>query len=411
MTTDEQALTWTTAATAKFVRVKFLDTEQRIIEGTASTPVTDRQGDIVEPLGATWQLPIPLLLDHRTDQAVGEVFEANATAKGIRFKARITKIEQPGAAQDLVNYAWDLIKSGLRKTVSIGFRGIEAEHIPGGGIRFKTWSWLELSMVSIPSNPHALIESIKGLPAGPPATFSPIVVSTDIEIQRIRARVREIDLALKGIKSDEYYRFKDLDFVNSANAAKSKLATERRQLVEREVEVKAGLIDLANEATAEQTKTAATAKPQQHHAAPAWEIRNLPEPRLSGLNVDQVLDSHSDLFDHYADVVAKMMSEIGLAPTALVTHQEQAVTDAASMSCVVQLRAIARLLDKRMTDLEQNATVFRGVFQRSLPYRKGSLVIHGGSLWCALRSVEEGIVPDGSSSDDWQLCVKKGEFG
>ncbi|RWB27284.1 MAG: hypothetical protein EOQ42_19755 [Mesorhizobium sp.] len=237
-TEDEPGLTWTTAATVKYVRVKFLDTEQRIIEGTASTPVTDWQGDIIEPLGATWHLPIPLLLDHRTDQAVGEVFEAHATAKGIRFKAQIIKIEQPGAAQDLVNYAWDLIKSGLRKTVSIGFRGIEAEQLPGGGIRLKTWSWLELSMVSIPSNPQALIESIKGVPDERPAMFSPTVVSTDIEVQRIRYRVREIDKAPKRIKADEYYRFRDLDFVNAANDAKSKFAVERRQLVEREVGVK-----------------------------------------------------------------------------------------------------------------------------------------------------------------------------
>ncbi len=46
--------------------VKSIDEEQRIIEGIATTPSTDRMGDIVEPEGAQFKLPIPLLWQHNS---------------------------------------------------------------------------------------------------------------------------------------------------------------------------------------------------------------------------------------------------------------------------------------------------------------------------------------------------------
>src|SRR5688572_936963 len=41
--------------------VKSVDSERREIEGIASTPSVDRVGDIVEPMGAKFTLPMPLL--------------------------------------------------------------------------------------------------------------------------------------------------------------------------------------------------------------------------------------------------------------------------------------------------------------------------------------------------------------
>jgi hypothetical protein len=46
-------------------KVKTFDEEQRIIEGVATTPTTDRVGDIVEPRGAKFKLPFPALA-HRS---------------------------------------------------------------------------------------------------------------------------------------------------------------------------------------------------------------------------------------------------------------------------------------------------------------------------------------------------------
>jgi hypothetical protein len=143
-----------------FLEIKTLDEEQRTLEGWASRPQLDRMGDIVESRGAQFRLPLPLLLDHVHSSTVGEVFDANVTDAGIRFKARIAKIGEPGAIKDLCDSAWQAAKAGLRKAVSIGFRPLESEPI-ATGTRFKKWEWYELSMVSVPALASATIDQVR----------------------------------------------------------------------------------------------------------------------------------------------------------------------------------------------------------------------------------------------------------
>jgi hypothetical protein len=141
--------------------VRTLNDEQRLIEGIATAPRPDRVGDIVEPRGAVFELPLPFLLDHNHLEAVGEVERAEVTADGIKFVARIKKIAEPGQVKDLVDRAWHLVKHGLRRTVSIGFNPLDGEQIPSGGFRFKSWEWLELSAVTVPAHPEARITGVK----------------------------------------------------------------------------------------------------------------------------------------------------------------------------------------------------------------------------------------------------------
>ena len=143
--------------------VKSIDDGERIIEGIATTPRPDRQLDVVEPLGAAFTLPLPLLLDHHPDEQVGHVEMATPTPSGIPFKARIRKIDEPGEVQRLCDKAWTLVKHKLRSAVSIGFRSIEAEPLQSGGWRFKRWEWYELSLVSIPAQADAIILGSKSL--------------------------------------------------------------------------------------------------------------------------------------------------------------------------------------------------------------------------------------------------------
>ena len=51
--------------------VKAHDQARRTITGLASTPTPDRGGDIIEPLGATFATPLPLLLHHDRQRPVG----------------------------------------------------------------------------------------------------------------------------------------------------------------------------------------------------------------------------------------------------------------------------------------------------------------------------------------------------
>ena len=149
-----------------FIDIKSVNEEERIIEGIASTPSTDRMGDIVNPLGAKYTLPLPFLWQHQHDKPVGHVIEAEATAAGIRFKAKIAQTDEPGTLKDLLDFAWQSIKMKLVGAVSIGFSPIKYAFLKEGGIEFDEWDWFELSAVTIPAQAEATITAVKSIDAG-----------------------------------------------------------------------------------------------------------------------------------------------------------------------------------------------------------------------------------------------------
>jgi HK97 family phage major capsid protein/HK97 family phage prohead protease len=144
--------------------VKSVDTENRIIRGTATTPTPDRMGDIVEPLGVEFKNPMPLLWQHQADKPVGTVKFDKPTKNGITFEARLAQIDEPGTLKDRIDEAWQSVKAGLVSAVSIGFRALEYAFIEGtGGIRFEKSEVMELSLVTIPANADATISQIKSI--------------------------------------------------------------------------------------------------------------------------------------------------------------------------------------------------------------------------------------------------------
>jgi len=147
--------------------VKAVDDDKRVIRGIASTPSPDRMGDVVEPLGAKFKTPMPLLWQHQHDKPVGLVEFAQPNKDGIPFEARLPEITEPGVLKDRVDEAWQSVKAGLVAAVSIGFQAIpeQVERLKSGGLRFKEWEWLELSLVTIPANAEATITAIKSIDA------------------------------------------------------------------------------------------------------------------------------------------------------------------------------------------------------------------------------------------------------
>lgn len=140
--------------------VKSVDEETGIIRGIASTPSTDLAGDIVEPKGAEFKLPIPLLDQHDHSSPIGHVYAAEVRDDGILIEAKIAI----DSGLIYVDKVWKQIKAGLVRGLSVGFRALEAEPIKGGkGYRFKKWKWLELSAVTIPANMDASISVVKSI--------------------------------------------------------------------------------------------------------------------------------------------------------------------------------------------------------------------------------------------------------
>jgi HK97 family phage major capsid protein/HK97 family phage prohead protease len=141
--------------------VKELNDGERVIRGIATTPSTDRMGDIIEPLGVSFKNPLPLLWAHQTDKPVGLVTFDAPTKAGITFEATIAKVDDPGMLQARVDEAWQSVKAGLVRAVSVGFRPVEYNFMDDGGIHFMKSEVMELSLVVIPANMDATITNIR----------------------------------------------------------------------------------------------------------------------------------------------------------------------------------------------------------------------------------------------------------
>jgi len=143
--------------------VKSLDASQRQFKGWATTPATDRGGDTINPMGAKFRNPLPLLHQHRHSEPIGLVNFEEPTKKGIKFSAEIPTIEEPGPLKDRVDTAWGEIRHGLVRAVSIGFRPLKYAYRDEGGIDFQEIEIFELSSVSIPALPDAVITQVKSM--------------------------------------------------------------------------------------------------------------------------------------------------------------------------------------------------------------------------------------------------------
>lgn len=140
------------------------DGDTRTITGIASTPKQDRDNDIMDMEGAQFALPMPLLWQHKHNEPIGEVTAATVTTDGIEITATIVKIDEDGPLKNRIDEAWQSIKSGLVKGLSIGFRLLEYQYLDDSyGLHIKEWEWYELSAVTIPANPDGKITSVKNI--------------------------------------------------------------------------------------------------------------------------------------------------------------------------------------------------------------------------------------------------------
>lgn len=163
-------------------QIKSINEDARTLTGIASTPSTDRDGDIVDPKGARFKLPLPLLSQHNHDYPIGQVTEAKTTADGIEITASIPD----DSGLHYVDRAWKQLKAKLLGGLSIGFRGIKTEPIEGSyGVHFKEWEWFELSVVTIPANAECTIQTVKKFDA----PIEDQLVITDMEKADARKQV------------------------------------------------------------------------------------------------------------------------------------------------------------------------------------------------------------------------------
>lgn len=146
------------------LEIKAVDgpTKKRLFTGIATTPTADKMGDIVEPQGATFQLPLPLIWMHNASDPVGWVTKAKVTKAGIEIEGEVADIPEPASLKDRLDTAWAMLKGKLVRGLSIGFKPLESSRIGDTySYRFTKWLWLELSPVVIAANGDCSITQIK----------------------------------------------------------------------------------------------------------------------------------------------------------------------------------------------------------------------------------------------------------
>lgn len=180
--------------------IKSFDEDLREISGIASTPSPDRSRDIVVPEGAKFAEEIPLLWQHDHDKPIGTARLGPPSKAGIPFSAKIEKIAEPGELKSLLDRAWQSIKAGLVRGISIGFRSLSHEYMDDGGIKFTEYEIFELSAVTIPANAEATITNIKHIVTG--TRVSGPVKLVDIKQAPLPGGAVRIDATLHDCRMD-----------------------------------------------------------------------------------------------------------------------------------------------------------------------------------------------------------------
>lgn len=249
-----------------FLEIKAVDEEKRVIRGVATTPGVDRVGDIVEPLGVKFKNPLPLLWQHWHDKPIGKVKFDKPTKDGVTFEAELPKVAEAGPLRDRIDEAWQSVKLGLVRAVSIGFRAIEYAFMDEGGVRFIKTEVYELSLVTIPANAQAIITDFgktmdaasaafvkkfdTGVPAvsgqqrpqskaTPPASGIPITVIT--RPKEGHATMKDVGAQIAALKEQRKAKAAELETIQKAasEAGRTKTAEERTKFDELRTELKA----------------------------------------------------------------------------------------------------------------------------------------------------------------------------
>lgn len=173
------------------ITIKSVDDEQGIITGLASTPAPDRVGDIVESNGIEAKFPLPLLWQHSHDAPIGHVLSATVTPAGYEIVAQVMK-----DASVAISERWNLIKNGLVRGLSIGFRPLKSEPIERGN-RFLSVELLEISAVTVPANAGASITSVKSIQPKGNRSMSIAEQIKQFETKRAEAQARMSNVMTK----------------------------------------------------------------------------------------------------------------------------------------------------------------------------------------------------------------------
>lgn len=149
--------------------VRSVNDEQRTFDGIASTPDVLADGITVDPMGAEFKLPMPMMWQHgkgAIKDPVGWITHATPSSDGIAIRGQMAKPKDdyPQPLKDELNGAWVKVRDRLMRGLSIGFSPIDTKTVKIDGksvLKFARWNWHETSAVAVGMDPNASIASIR----------------------------------------------------------------------------------------------------------------------------------------------------------------------------------------------------------------------------------------------------------
>ncbi len=180
------------------------DTDERIIEGWASTDALDRYNEITDPqafkktLKTFMKNPVLYLVHETWKLPVGLILKATIKEHGLWVKAMISQAEDA---------AWVKVKERILKTFSFGYKLLKYDKDEKTGIlTIRDLELYEISIVGIPANPEAMIELVKSMGMNIPQLKSMNKEENDMEKEfqdQIDNLTKKIDQIPKAFTEDE----------------------------------------------------------------------------------------------------------------------------------------------------------------------------------------------------------------
>jgi hypothetical protein len=111
---------------------------------------------VMHPHAAVYTLPLPLLWNHDRAAPIGEVVAAEVADGELRFRAVVAAPGTAGYDAELLRQVWAAVESDRESCcVSVLHRSLNDYDHPD------RWEWLELSLVSEGSHPHARVTRVE----------------------------------------------------------------------------------------------------------------------------------------------------------------------------------------------------------------------------------------------------------
>lgn len=132
----------------------------REIRGLVTGPTPDSLSDSLDPKGATFVLPMPVLWQNQWQHRVGYVSQAAVAAEGIELVIEVIKSDSDVVHQARLDEVWSSVRRGLAQGLAIGFHSLQ-EEVSGGGRRYWRWELREISLVLIPGASPSSIDIVR----------------------------------------------------------------------------------------------------------------------------------------------------------------------------------------------------------------------------------------------------------